>query len=283
MAKKRRQEKPPAGGHYRTAPFAALKGMDLPRKEPDAVPPSSPVPAHAAHSVEEDSELFRRAMTDVTALRAPQDDRRGADSKGADRPAPAGGGDSELFLHAMAGVRSLAAPSGDAEKAGTARPAGGGQARLSPVPPSDDDRESAELFLQEVGRLKLEAKFVDSRPADEELKPLSGNRLRQVKRGVISVSHQLDLHGLTREEALVALPRFLASARHKGQKAALVITGKGINSPGEPVLQQAVASWLRDAGRGIVLEFAPAPREMGGSGAYVVFLRPLPESPGSGC
>jgi DNA-nicking Smr family endonuclease len=99
-----------------------------------------------------------------------------------------------------------------------------------------------------------------------------------VKRGIIAVSHQLDLHGLTREEALAALPRFLDTARRKGQKAALVITGKGINSPGEPVLQQAIASWLRDAGRGMVLEFAPAPRELGGGGAYVVFLRPLPES-----
>jgi DNA-nicking Smr family endonuclease len=67
----------------------------------------------------------------------------------------------------------------------------------------------------------------------------------------------------------------------KGQKAVLVITGKGNNSPGEPVLQQAVVSWLRDAGRELALEFAPAPREMGGSGAFVVFLRPAPALPPS--
>lgn len=131
-------------------------------------------------------------------------------------------------------------------------------------------------FLEEIGRLKLDTKFTDSVPDDGELQPLAGNRLRQVKRGVVSVSHQLDLHGLTREEALEALPRFLHSAQKKGQKAVLVITGKGNHSPEEPVLHQAVASWLRDAGRGAVLEFAPAPREMGGSGAYVVFLRQLP-------
>lgn len=131
-------------------------------------------------------------------------------------------------------------------------------------------------FLEEIGRLKLDTKFTDSFPDEGELQPLAGNRLRQVKRGVVSVSHQLDLHGLTREEALDALPRFLLSAQKKGQKAVLVITGKGKHSPEEPVLHQAVASWLRDAGRAIVLEFAPAPREMGGSGAYVVFLRQLP-------
>jgi DNA-nicking Smr family endonuclease len=130
-------------------------------------------------------------------------------------------------------------------------------------------------FLEEIGRLKLDTKFTDSVPDEGELQSLSGNRLRQVKRGIVSVSHQLDLHGLTREEALEALPRFLHSAQKKGQKAVLVITGKGNHSPVEPVLHQAVASWLREAGRGIVLEFAPAPREMGGSGAYVVFLRPF--------
>jgi DNA-nicking Smr family endonuclease len=74
---------------------------------------------------------------------------------------------------------------------------------------------------------------------------------------------------------LEALPRFLNSAQQKGQKAVLVITGKGNHSSEEPVLSQAVASWLRDAGRTKILEFAPAPREMGGSGAYVVFLRQL--------
>jgi DNA-nicking Smr family endonuclease len=39
------------------------------------------------------------------------------------------------------------------------------------------------------------------------------------------------------------------------------------------VLQQAVTGWLRDAGKKLVVEFASAPREMGGSGAFVVFLR----------
>jgi DNA-nicking Smr family endonuclease len=133
-------------------------------------------------------------------------------------------------------------------------------------------------FLEEIGRLKMDTKFTDLIPDEGELQPLSGNRLRQVKRGVVSVGHQLDLHGLTREEALAALPGFLNSARKRGQKAVLVITGKGNHSAEEPVLHQAVASWLRDAGREMVLEFAPAPREMGGSGAYVVFLRQLPPS-----
>jgi DNA-nicking Smr family endonuclease len=140
-----------------------------------------------------------------------------------------------------------------------------------------DELKTAEknTFMQEIGRLKLDTKFSDSIPDDGEMQPLSGNRVRQVKRGIVSVDFQLDLHGLTRDEALEALARFLRSARQKCQKAALIITGKGNHSPDEPVLHQAVASWLRDAGREHVVEFAPAPRELGGSGAYVVFLRPM--------
>jgi DNA-nicking Smr family endonuclease len=129
--------------------------------------------------------------------------------------------------------------------------------------------------MQEIGRLKLDVKFSEQFLDEDVLKPLSGNRIKQLKRGIITVDHQLDLHGLTRDEALAELPRFLRSARQMKQVAALVITGKGNNSPLEPVLQQAVGAWLRDAGRDLVVEFAPAPREMGGSGAFVVFLRPL--------
>jgi DNA-nicking Smr family endonuclease len=273
MGKKKRQEKPAAVDRFRATHFTALKEMDISRKEPDAVPQP---PAREVEPVVEGSDLFMRAMADVKALHAEKDG--GRESDGRDRPAPAGRGETELFRRAMAGVKTLDGPQGGEAKIKKAGTTLRESVRSSPLPSTGFDQESTELFLQEIGRLKLETKFADSVPDDDELKPLSGNRLRQVKRGIIAVSYQLDLHGLTREESLAALPRFLETARRKGQKAALVITGKGINSPGEPVLQQAIASWLRDAGRGVVLEFAPAPREMGGGGAYVVFLRPLPES-----
>lgn len=177
----------------------------------------------------------------------------------------------DLFFQAVAGVRPLHSSGKKPVRAG------------SPPLRKTDGKTGEDLqvveegaFLEEISRLKLDTKFTDAVPDEGELQPLAGNRLRQVKRGIVSVSHQLDLHGLTRDEALEALPRFLRSAQKKGQKAVLVITGKGNHSPEEPVLHQAVASWLRDAGREIVLEFAPAPRDMGGNGAYVVFLRQLP-------
>lgn len=187
-------------------------------------------------------------------------------------PAAPAQDDAELFLQAVSGVKPLKGqPAPAAHKAPAAAPR---RTATRQPPPQETSEPGNELFLQEVRRLKLEVKFSDNVPNEDELLPLAGNRLRQIKKGVVAVTHQLDLHGLTRDEALGELSRFLRAARMKGEKAALVITGKGRHSAGEAVLQQAVASWLRDAGRDVVLEFAPAPREMGGSGAYVVFLRP---------
>ena len=99
------------------------------------------------------------------------------------------------------------------------------------------------------------------------------NRMRQLKRGAIRIQQELDLHGLIKDEALGSLERFIMDAYNRGRQAVLVITGKGINSPEGPVLQGAVSRWLGERGKGMIAEFAPAPREMGGSGAFVVFLK----------
>lgn len=189
------------------------------------------------------------------------------------KPVEAAENGADLFLQAVADVRPFHVTGKKPAQAGS-------HPLQKAVRKGDEELQVIEegAFLKEIGRLKLDTKFTDSVPDEGDLHPLAGNRLRQVKRGVVSVDYQLDLHGLTREEALDALPRFIRSAQLKGQKAVLLITGKGNHSPEEPVLHQAVASWLRDAGKAAVLEFAPAPREMGGSGAYVVFLRQIPPS-----
>ena len=178
----------------------------------------------------------------------------------------------DLFLQAVADVKPLRTQGSKPVQADSHS-----KAVSKKIPAvSAAEEQASQLFIQEISRLKLDTKFADALFDDGEMQPLSNNRLRQVKRGVVSVDHQLDLHGLTRDEALLALPRFLKSARQRGQSAVLIITGKGNHSPEEPVLNQAVASWLRDAGRDLVVEYAPAPREMGGGGALVVFLRPVP-------
>ena len=180
--------------------------------------------------------------------------------------------DAGLFLQAMGSVRQLdgarqkTKPAAPVRKPERGRPA-------SPSRLEKADQADLEVFSQAIGQLKLDVAFADKFPEDDELKPLGANRLRQLKKGIIRLDRQLDLHGLTREEALKALPRFLRNACTHGEKAVLVITGKGNNSPAEPVLQQSVAAWLREAGKELVTEFDSAPREMGGSGAFVVFLK----------
>jgi DNA-nicking Smr family endonuclease len=238
MAKKKRPDTPSKPPQFHSNPFSRLKGVVAAATHPSTEPPT-PVAAPVLH----------------------EDDG------------------AALFLQAMEDVRKLAEPRQSSGKdAASARRGSALSTETAVKPPAPVDKEAEDLFIQEIGRLKLEVKFTETLPDEDELKPLSGNRLKQLKRGVISVDYQLDLHGLSRDEALAELPRFLRSARMKGQAAVLVITGKGNNSTGEPVLQQAVAAWLRDAGRELVIEFAPAPREMGGSGAFVVFLPQAPQA-----
>lgn len=233
MAKKKKQDTPARPAEFRTTPFSKLKGVAVAQPAPEEKPAPPPPPPAAP----DDAALFLEAMQGVSRV-------QGKERSSKERAAPTGKGGT-------AGMR----PSAPA----------------LPVPPVDPAER--ETFAQAIGQLKLDVTFTENIPDEEELKPLGANRLRQLKRGVITVDRQLDLHGLTREEALEALPRFLKGAAAHGEKAVLVITGKGNNSPAEPVLQQAVAGWLRDAGRTLVVEFAPAPREMGGSGAFVVFMR----------
>jgi len=171
--------------------------------------------------------------------------------------------DESLFLDAVAGVRRLhtSAPT----------PA---RAKEQAVAKVQRDEEEQRVFLQALDALKMDVRFGDELPEDEaSQRPSPVNRLRQLRRGAIRIDLQLDLHGLTRDEALENLDRFVKGAYNRGQKGVLVITGKGNNSPAEPVLKVAVAGWLRENGKGMVSEFAPAPKEMGGSGAFVLFLK----------
>ena len=176
-------------------------------------------------------------------------------------PSPQEADDALLFLNAVEDVRRIHAPSPTrVEKKGREE-----------VKSRVDDEEQR-IFLRALEALKLDVRFDEELP-DEKLRPAAVNRLRQVRRGGIRIDLQLDLHGLTRAEALENLDRFVKGAYNRGQKGVLVITGKGNNSAGEPVLRGAGAGWLREHGKGMISEFVQAPNEMGGSGAFVVFLK----------
>ncbi len=206
------------------------------------------------------------ATRPFSALKGVRTEAGAAAPKAAPAPAPKSevpAADADLFLRSMADVKRL-----HPEKQ-----AGPGKKPARSLAAQIEERER-QVFFQALEGMHLDVRFEDELPGDvEPLRLLPVNRMRQLKRGAIRIDLELDLHGLTREEALDSLARFITGAYNRGQRAVLVITGKGLNSPAEPVLQGAVAGWLREKGKGMVTEFAPAPRQMGGSGAYVVFLK----------
>ena len=96
--------------------------------------------------------------------------------------------------------------------------------------------------------------------------------LRDLRRGRWVMQNELDLHGMSREEARQALSEFLAASLARGQRCLRIVHGKGLRSPGrEPVLKELVRHWL--ARRQEVLAYCQARAADGGGGAVTVLLR----------
>lgn len=183
-----------------------------------------------------------------------------------------GADDMDLFLLAMSGVERLETGADKSSRDKAALPV---KAVVRKIEESEQ-----RLFFEAIGGLKLDVKFHDESPEEPvQTKPASGSRMKQLRRGTIRIDYELDLHGLSEDEALDALNSFVKGAYRREQKAVLVITGRGNHSPAEPVLKKAVDKWLREDGKEMVVEFLAAPREMGGDGALVVFLRQVKETP----
>jgi DNA-nicking Smr family endonuclease len=96
--------------------------------------------------------------------------------------------------------------------------------------------------------------------------------MRRLKRGLIPMDDELDLHGLTQSAARDALADFIVHSRDSGHRCVRIIHGKGYRSGARgPVLKTAVNQWLR---RHIdVVAFASAKAIDGGTGAVYVLLR----------
>ena len=96
--------------------------------------------------------------------------------------------------------------------------------------------------------------------------------LTDLRRGRWVVQGELDLHGLTRDEARASLARFIALSLQQGRRCLRVIHGKGHGSPGRmPVLKHLSRGWL--AQREDILAFCQARPHDGGEGALLVLLQ----------
>ena len=96
--------------------------------------------------------------------------------------------------------------------------------------------------------------------------------LRKLKMAYWPVGAQLDLHGLTADQARVALVRFIDSSRQHGTRCVRIIHGKGYGSAGgESILKNRVAHWLVQLGT--VQGLVTAPPAQGGTGALLALIR----------
>lgn len=101
---------------------------------------------------------------------------------------------------------------------------------------------------------------------------------RRLHAGAFSIQAHIDLHGLRVSEARQAVNQLLEHALRQGLRAVLIIHGRGLSSPGKPVLKSRLVRWLEHGSwRRWVLAYSSARLCDGGAGATYVLLRRRPE------
>ncbi len=165
----------------------------------------------------------------------------------------------ELFRAAMRDVKPL----------GQAKPL---PAHVKRRPRAASHRADEALALADSLRLDPADLDVES---GEELRfrreNVAESVLRRLKQGEFAVRDEIDLHGMTQDEAHPAIGAFLSEAVAQRRRCVRVIHGKGRGSGQRgPVLKSAVNRWLRR--HAAVRAFCSARRNDGGTGALYVLL-----------
>jgi DNA-nicking Smr family endonuclease len=150
------------------------------------------------------------------------------------------------------------------------------------LPESSRDKEDAEILEKLADLVKYGKGFnVADTPEYIEgtnfhIHPTVAKRLH---RGDYSIQAFVDLHGLLAEEAKEVFEKFLKWAVTTGKTGVLIVHGRGLSSPSEPVLKKKVVEWLtRGPWRKWVAAYASARICDGGAGATYVLLSPRPVS-----
>ena len=100
---------------------------------------------------------------------------------------------------------------------------------------------------------------------------------RRLHRGDFSIQDHIDLHGFTLREANEAFEQFMKKSISQGKKAVLIVHGRGLSSPKEPVLKNNIIQWLSSGKwRKWVIAYTSARSCDGGLGATYVLLRETP-------
>lgn len=168
--------------------------------------------------------------------------------------------DAALFREAAAGASPVPSPRVALRK-------------QPPLPRARFRREDNAAVLADSLRLAPEQLEIET---GEELlfhRPgLSQSVVRNLRRGKFAVKAEIDLHGMTADQAREELRSFLAESIAERLQCVRVVHGKGLRSgPRGPVLKASVNAWLRRWDE--VLAFCSTPARDGGTGAVYVLLR----------
>jgi DNA-nicking Smr family endonuclease len=149
-------------------------------------------------------------------------------------------------------------------------------------PESSRDKEDAEILEKLTDLVKYGKGFnVADTPeyiegTNYHVHPGVAKRLH---RGDYSIQAFVDLHGLLAEDAKEVFEKFIKWAVTTGKTGVLIVHGRGLSSPSEPVLKKKVIEWLTHGPwRKWVAAYASARICDGGAGATYVLLNPHPVS-----
>lgn len=107
---------------------------------------------------------------------------------------------------------------------------------------------------------------------EKDTEPVLPGRQRKTNLESMKPQDQLDLHGITAEEAKLLVERFLEDSVHNQLRKVAIIHGRGLHSPdGKAVLRHVVIETLKVSP--YVLEYKNPPLPEGGTGVTWVLLR----------
>jgi DNA-nicking Smr family endonuclease len=217
------------------------------------------------------SDSFNRpfeGLKDLLRAQAPHPPRD-APSSPVLPPPPAAAADEEaLFSTAMAGVRR--APWNHVESY-----------RLRPLAPAAVWPSAENGDVEPLRRLVNNGQGFSVADTPEYMEgvgsPTPPEITRRLHRGDFAVQAHLDLHGFSAAAAQDVFDAFMKEAVATGKRTVLIIHGRGLSSPAQPVLKTRVAEWLSTGyWRKWVVAYASARLCDGGSGASYVLLRRKP-------
>ena len=176
--------------------------------------------------------------------------------------------DHTIFKEAMAGVKKIS------------RTKCAAQIPLPPETPDVKLNPDHESMVQLKNLVKYGTGFVVSLTpeyAEGMAQGVNPEVARRLHRGDFSLQDHIDLHGLRVHDAHEAVDDFLSKSVASGKSAVLIIHGRGLSSPAEPILKSKVFRWLTTSPwHKWVIAFTSARLCDGGAGATYILLRRKP-------